>query len=125
MYAFFLGLFSDISSSHLFGMHAFLYVITSLILYRTQKIFLKDKWLSLLIINVLFSLTFYCISYPTLLFFNYTMNWTCSSFASIIRRLIFVNSMYSLVIYVLPHSIWIITSKFLTKLRLQKSYDRG
>lgn len=97
-----LGIFCDITSSYLFGVHAFLYVITSALLYKIHKIFLKDKWLSLPIITVIFSLMFTYLSYPTLAFFNYTMTWSLSSLAIDAKHTIVIGFIYSVITYVLP-----------------------
>ncbi|MBQ8498399.1 MAG: rod shape-determining protein MreD [Chlamydia sp.] len=64
------GLLCDMGSTCFMGIQAFLYVSTSLVLYKTQKFFIKERWLSLPLINACFALTFYGLSYPVLAFFN-------------------------------------------------------
>ncbi|ANG66472.1 rod shape-determining protein MreD [Chlamydia gallinacea] len=110
-----LGIFCDTASSCLFGIQTFLYVITSALLYKTHRIFLKDKWLSLPIITIFFSIIFVYLSYPTLAFFNYTMTWSLSSLVSDTKYAVIVGFIYSIITYVLP---WMITRSALKILAL-------
>ncbi|AHK63126.1 rod shape-determining protein MreD [Chlamydia avium] len=105
VHALILGIFCDTASSYIFGVHAFLYVITSAILYKTHKIFLKEKWLSLPIITSIYSVIFVYLSYPTLAFFNYTMTWSLASLVSDAKHTVVVGFIYSIITYILPSMI--------------------
>ncbi|EPP36820.1 hypothetical protein BOKEGFJH_00247 [Chlamydia avium] len=105
VHALILGIFCDTASSYIFGVHAFLYVITSAILYKTHKIFLKEKWLSLPIITSIYSVIFVYLSYPTLAFFNYTMTWSLASLVSEAKHTVVVGFIYSIITYILPSMI--------------------
>ncbi|WP_348664162.1 rod shape-determining protein MreD [Chlamydia vaughanii] len=105
IHALLIGIFCDLGSSYLFGIHTFLYVATSAILHGMQKIFLKDKWLSVPIINIVFSLIFSYLSYPTLAFFNHTITWSTSSLLLDAKHTFMVGFTYSVIIYLLPCTI--------------------
>lgn len=100
--ALYLGIFCDIGSSYPLGTHAFLYTLTSFLLYRTHTIFLKDKWLSIPIIVIFFSWVFVFLSYPTLAFFNYPIHMNMRTCLSDIKQSVLMNFIHSVLIYLLP-----------------------
>ncbi|CAG9046658.1 rod shape-determining protein MreD [Chlamydia abortus] len=105
IHALIIGLFCDIASSYLFGIHAFLYVITSALLHKMHTIFLKDRWLSIPMIHSMFALVFSCFSYPTLAFFNYKILWNFSSLLLDVKYAFTIDFLYSGIIYLLPCTI--------------------
>ncbi|WP_041468090.1 rod shape-determining protein MreD [Chlamydia felis] len=102
VHALVIGLFCDIGSSYLFGIHTFLYVITAALLYRMHTIFLKDKWLSIPLINSVFALLFSYFSYPTLAFFNHKINCSLYSLLLDAKHAFTIDFIYSGIIYLLP-----------------------
>ncbi|WP_201457147.1 rod shape-determining protein MreD [Chlamydia sp. 17-3921] len=103
--AFLIGIFCDISSSYLFGIHTLLYVGASIFSYRLQKIFLKDRLFSLSLTNTLFSLIFSSLAYPLLAFFNHRFSWSLSTTLLDIKNAILIDFPYGMLIYLLPCTI--------------------
>ncbi|WP_117274762.1 rod shape-determining protein MreD [Chlamydia poikilotherma] len=102
IHALILGLFCDIGSSYLFGIHTFLYITTSALLHKMHKIFLNDRWLSIPLINSIFVLVFSYFSYPTLAFFNHKINWSLHSLLLDAKHAFTIDFIYSGIIYLLP-----------------------
>ncbi|WP_162533478.1 rod shape-determining protein MreD [Chlamydia suis] len=88
------GLLCDMGSTCFMGIQAFLYVSTSLILYKTQKFFIKERWISLPLISALFALTFYFLSYPVLAFFNRPLCLYGMTFLADLQHVILVDLPY-------------------------------
>lgn len=104
VHAFLVGILSDIGSSYLFGIHALLYVIVSAGLYRTRKIFLKDKWSSLPLINVFFSLAFIYLSYPVLAIFNHRVTCNGANLVLDMKHALLIDFTYSFLIYLFSYT---------------------
>ncbi|ANH79079.1 hypothetical protein [Candidatus Chlamydia sanziniae] len=121
-HALLIGFFCDLSSSYLFGIHTTLYVTTSALTYRTQRILLKDNIFSLPIINVIFSLLFVLLSYPVLTFFNPQLQWSLSLFALNVKYITISTLAYSTAIYLLPCIITRGMSKLIAFLRILICY---
>lgn len=98
--AFFLGIFSDLGSSYFFGIHAFLYVVISCLLYKTCFL-LKERWLTLTMLNMLFASLFLSLSYPLLILFQCHLTWNSSFFILNIKHFLLVNGVYGFVLCVL------------------------
>lgn len=104
VFAFFLGLFSDCSSSYFFGIHTFLYVIVSFLLYKANLLF-KEHWLVLTLLNVIFSIAFVLLSYPILSLFHYNLSWNASSLLLDIKHIMYVDGLYSGAMYLMFYCI--------------------
>lgn len=98
----FLGILCDLLSSFVFGIHSILYFLTTILLYKTHRIFLKDKLLSIPIMTFLYSGIFHLISYFIIPFFNYPFFFDKFVFKRILVTIIKFDFPYVLCIYVIP-----------------------
>jgi rod shape-determining protein MreD. len=97
------GLLCDMGSTCFMGIQAFLYVSTALILYKTQKFFIKERWISLPLISALFALTFYLLSYPVLAFFNHPLCLCGTALLADLQHVILVDLPYGAFLSLLTH----------------------
>ncbi|WP_123671086.1 hypothetical protein [Chlamydia trachomatis] len=97
------GLLCDIGSTCFMGIQAFLYVSTSLILYKTQRFFIKERWISFPLISALFSLTFYFLSYPVLAFFNRPLCLYNTALLADLQHVLMVDLPYGALLSLLAH----------------------
>ncbi len=104
-HALLVGLFCDAGSSCLFGIHAFLYTTTSMLLYPLHKVFLKDKWISLPLISLCFAWIFAFLSYPLLAIFHQGAFYNLSSLILDAKHALVVDFPYSATIYGVFHVI--------------------
>ncbi|AGW37930.1 hypothetical protein CPE1_0434 [Chlamydia pecorum PV3056/3] len=102
IWAFFVGLFCDISSSYIFGIHTLLYVSSAACTYGLKRFFLKDKFFSLPLVSAIFSFVFSSLAYPSLAIFTHRYCWDASLILLDIRHAILIDFPYSTLIYLLP-----------------------